>query len=225
MPAMFRSGAFRSCETVRRKSSFSAISLLSRRLAASSCVAARLDLGGSLMDFSSRSRLESESFCWRRPGRRWPRPASRLARARSSCWLRTRLTISLNERASVPITSERFERHARLQVAAGDPVGGGDKLADRLEDPMDQPVHQRQADASGHRADQQDGQGDIAYPQFIAALGQADRDISDHTPAGRGRGVHRRGQFDVGAQRRGIPVAWAVASGRRRVGVGRACLN
>jgi len=36
MPEMFRSGAFRSCETARRKSSFSAISLLSRWLAASS---------------------------------------------------------------------------------------------------------------------------------------------------------------------------------------------
>ena len=80
MPPMLRSGAFRSCETARRNSSFSAISLLNRLFAAASCAVRCSTL------FSR----------------------SRLACARSSCCFLTRMTISLKDRASTPITSGRW---------------------------------------------------------------------------------------------------------------------
>src|SRR2546423_1654502 len=79
MPLMLRSGALRSCETARRKSSFSAISELRRLLAVSSC-----------------------AVRWRILFSR-----SRLASARSWRCCLTCCTIWLKERASVPIRSGR----------------------------------------------------------------------------------------------------------------------
>ena len=117
IPLMFRSGALRSWLTARRKSSFSAISLLSRLLAVSSCPV------------------------------RWATLASRSWLADSSAWrwcltVSHHLVERPRQRADHVAA---IDVHLRVQVAGGDLVRRIDQLADGVEDPVDDRIRQRKA--------------------------------------------------------------------------------